>query len=356
MTNEKDIVPGLYDLLEKYFENELNSPEINDLLGKILLNDVNYELANEYAIKIGEALSRTFSNINSDVLPNGRLYYNIAKRTVEPMMGKGYELIADYCVKTQEVLNQEAMIKIKAIPPQLNQDRIDGIIDLVSGKEKYDDIAYMLEEPMVNFAQSIVDDSVKANADFQSKSGLQPKIIRTSSGSCCEWCSKLVGTYDYADVKGRNSDVFRRHKNCRCIVTYHPISGKTQNVHSKKILSEDELKELEFRRTINLEKKKEMSIEARKVIGLNAGGTTIKAISEHAIYRLENRDIEIEKVKNAVEFPLLIRDIKVRDDGNRSFEIIGEYATIYVNPDTGVITTLHKTHSKLAERLKRRGK
>ena len=50
----------------------------------------------------------------------------------------------------------------------------------------------MLKEPLVNFGQSIVDEAVRSNADFQYKAGLSPKIVRTSTGNCCEWCDKPV--------------------------------------------------------------------------------------------------------------------------------------------------------------------
>ncbi|PKK40388.1 hypothetical protein ABB02_00374 [Clostridiaceae bacterium JG1575] len=69
-------------------------------------------------------------------------------------------------VQTQEALNKKAKIGIKPIKPALNQDRIDGLIEKNVEAEQYDDAAWALNEPIVNFAQSIVDDSAKANADF----------------------------------------------------------------------------------------------------------------------------------------------------------------------------------------------
>ena len=51
----------------------------------------------------------------------------------------------------------------------------------------------MLREPIINFTQAIVDDAVRANADFQSKAGLNPKIVRTSTRKCCAWCNSLAG-------------------------------------------------------------------------------------------------------------------------------------------------------------------
>ena len=43
--------------------------------------------------------------------------------------------------------------------PELKQDRIDGIVDIVSGKDDFDKIKYMLKEPLINLGQSIVDEA-----------------------------------------------------------------------------------------------------------------------------------------------------------------------------------------------------
>lgn len=121
---------------------------------------------------------------------------------------------------------------IKGIKPKLNKEKVDGIIDLVSGKDVFDDISYMLDEPIVNFSQSVVDDTVKTNAKFQYESGLNPRIRRISKNNCCEWCNKLAGEYNYKDTIG--TDVYRRHTNCNCLVEFIPGNGKKQNVHTKK--------------------------------------------------------------------------------------------------------------------------
>ena len=149
------------------------------------------------------------------------------------MMQNNYELVAEVSKEVQETLNKLNGIGIKAIKPEMNEDKVDGIIDIVSGKDKYDEIAYMLDEPIINFTLSVVDAAIKANADFQYKSGLSPKIKRISTGKCCEWCNKLVGVYDYGKVSDTGNDVFRRHKYCRCLVEYVPGNGMKQNVHTK---------------------------------------------------------------------------------------------------------------------------
>ena len=89
----------------------------------------------------------------------------------------------------------------------------------------------MLDEPVVNFTQSVVDDSIKKNAECQYQSGLSPKIRRISMGKCCKWCDRLVGTYDYATVRNTGNDVFRRHEHCRCTVEFI-TNGKKQSKQS----------------------------------------------------------------------------------------------------------------------------
>ena len=175
------------------------------------------------------------------------MYYNIAQRIIEPTMENNYSLITAVTNQVQKSLNETAGIGIKPITPELNRDRIEKIVDRVADAEQYDDIAWILDEPVKNFSQSIVDDSIRTNADFHYKSGMTPKIVRKLAGGCCEWCSKLAGTYRYPDVP---KDVYRRHQRCRCTVEYNPRDGKVQNVHSKKWRDEDEADKIEARKRI----------------------------------------------------------------------------------------------------------
>lgn len=231
----EDIAPKLLKKIQDDFKNKFdNSKIIRELYRKVEQGNATYKEANEFAIEVGELLSGSFKkNLSSSVLPDGRMYYNIADRIIRDALWNDYELVADISAKVQEILNKRAGIGIKAIKPKINEDKVRGIVDIVSGKEKYDDIAYMLGEPVVNFSQSIVNDAVRENADFQYKAGLSPKIIRTSTGKCCEWCDKLAGIYDYEAVSDTGNNVFRRHKYCRCLVEYAPGYGKRQNVHTK---------------------------------------------------------------------------------------------------------------------------
>lgn len=239
----EDIAPKLYEKIKKEFDRKISdSKRLSTLSEKLAKGIVTYREAHEFAIESGKILSQTFqNNLSSSVLPNGKLYYNIADRILRPMMGELYEGVADYSKEVQTVMNKQQNIGIKVIKSELNEDKVQGIIDITSGKEHFDDVEYMLGEPLINFAQTIVDDTVRVNADFQYKSGLRPKIIRTSTGKCCKWCDNLAGVYDYEDVSDTGNDVFRRHKHCRCLVEYDVGDRKRTNVHTKKTAEKEDI-------------------------------------------------------------------------------------------------------------------
>lgn len=212
---------------------------MNQVRKKIQNKTATYHEANQFSIEIGEALAKVFQeNLSEKQLPNGRMYYNIAKKVVDPMMHQNYDLIAENTSDIQNLLNRQANLSLKAIKPSINQDRIDGIIQRLADSDKFSDIKWILKEPIVNFSQSIIDDSIQENADFQYDSGLKPKIIRRANSGCCEWCSEVAGTYEYS--KNMPRDIFRRHRNCNCEVTYHPGDGRRQNIWDKKWNREDE--------------------------------------------------------------------------------------------------------------------
>lgn len=259
----EDIAPKLLEEIQSDFQREFEkNRKINEIYKRVEDGIATYTDANEFAIETGEILSETLKkHISSDALPDGRMYYNIAQRILQPTMKNNYDLTADVSMKVQETINLINGIGIKAIKPELNQDRIDGIIDIVSGKEYFDDVAYMFGEAIVNFTQSVVDDTVKENVDFHYKAGLSPKIRRTSTGKCCDWCDKIAGVYEYSKVSDTGNDIFRRHKHCKCIVEYEPGNGKRQNVHTKKWINSSESDIIKKRKTDRLKPDSDRVVE-----------------------------------------------------------------------------------------------
>ena len=233
----EDIAPKLLEKIQKDFQTMLDKSEIiSRLYKKVRDGTATYKEANEYSVEVGHILADVYgNNLSSEVLPDGKMYYNIAKRIISPTMENNYHLITEVTKEVQNSLNSEARIGIKPMIPELNRDRINGIINRLSREAVFDDVKWILEEPIVNFCQSIVDDAIKVNAEFHGKAGMKPKIIRKMAGNCCEWCREVAGTYSYPNVP---DDVYRRHQRCRCTVDYFPGNGKVQNVHNKQVRNE----------------------------------------------------------------------------------------------------------------------
>lgn len=232
MSKDTDIVPALLEKIESEFKNKTAKSKI--LKSKILAlqsKNVSHKDSNDFAIEIGKILAEVFKEeITADILPDKKMYYNIAKRLLEPNLKKNFDLVSDFSKEVQDILNQKSNISINAVVPKINQDRIDKLVEKISDYEDFEQAKWLLDEPIINFTQAIVDNTIKANADFQYKSGLRPKIIRKETGNCCDWCKEVVGIYEYPDVP---KDVYKRHRFCRCTVDFIPGDGKKQNVWSK---------------------------------------------------------------------------------------------------------------------------
>lgn len=227
-----DIAPALLEKLQKSFSEKLNkNKKIDKILSTIREGEPTYSEVNELSIVVGDILAEVFGeNLSQDMLPDGRMYYNIAKRTVEPMMVNNYNIVTDNATIVQEILNKNAGMGIKAQVPPINQSRVDGIINRLDEEELFDNIKWILDEPIKNFTQAIVDDVIEKNTEFHEGLGLVPSVTRIVQGDCCDWCREVAGTYYYPDIP---DDVYRRHRFCRCTVEYDPGDGKKKNAWKK---------------------------------------------------------------------------------------------------------------------------
>ena len=61
------------------------------------------------------------------------------------------------------------------------------------------------------------DNCIEENAKWREKAGFDCYLVRDAGGGCCPWCAALEGRYEYASAP---DDIFRRHDNCTCTVTY----------------------------------------------------------------------------------------------------------------------------------------
>ncbi len=243
-----DIAPAL---LEKIRADFLS------LLGDAAPAANTYEAAGDYAETVGTALAEAFQkNLSSDILPDGKMYWNIAERVVGTMLEEDYELVSDATLQIQQALNDAAGIGLKAQAAPLNDGRIDGLLNDLCSKDDFDKVAWLLNEPVKTFSRTVVDETLETNASFQAKAGLVPKVTRRTSGMCCATCARLAGVYSYDvydSLELRDMGVFWRHNSCRCVVEYEPGDGRIQNSWTKKWTTAEESDKIEWRKTVGLD-------------------------------------------------------------------------------------------------------
>ncbi len=270
------------DITIRVLEKRLNG-------GKATMEDVA-----RYSERVGEILSQVYDrHVSEDVLPNGRMYWNIAQKVIGEPLVNNYNLVAEASVQALDAENARQGVKLKAQKPALNQDRIDGLKNKVANAERYDDVAFVLDEPVKNFTRSVVDDAVQTNADFQAKAGLDVKIIRSTTGrETCDWCRHLAGTYDYADVRKTGHDVWKRHAYCDCRIEYVSSTERYDVENFKKLTKAENREKIAQRKAVKAnDDRAPEKIAARKAL---AGVGEREQLSDLGIF--SKRLLQDEKI------------------------------------------------------------
>lgn len=151
-----------------------------------------------------------------------------------------YDLVNKICAESQKRIDMQNNLSIRPQKADFPAERVRKIASAAAEPGISDEKKQRrLDSPIRNITRSFQDDFAKENAEFRTNAGIKCKIIRTTDGHCCDWCSALAGTYDYATAPEM---VFHRHDNCGCSVVFE--NGRIhQDVWSKKYLSDDDVEE-----------------------------------------------------------------------------------------------------------------
>lgn len=153
------------------------------------------------------------------------------RQLVTPSLTQMHGLIDDVAQQVQTHINKAAHIGIRAQSVPVDAERISGIASALEAAEDTAQAESLLRRTSENYARHVGDEAVRRNAAFQRKAGLKPTIRRTSAAKCCAWCAGIAGTYDYEDVSRQGDDVWKRHLDCRCTITYI-APGRTETVQN----------------------------------------------------------------------------------------------------------------------------
>lgn len=160
---------------------------------------------------------------------------NFAHSILEPLLWGNYDDVNAIYAEVQSALDAKKGIGLKPQRADFPAERIRAAIGGAAVKETAEHAIQVLGRTAENITGSFQTDYIKKNAEFRSKAGLNCYIERKDGFRCCDWCAGLAGRYRYPDEVPK--DVYRRHDNCTCDVSYVSEKGR-QNVHSKQWANE----------------------------------------------------------------------------------------------------------------------
>ena len=140
-----DLLLAITEAFQKAYDQDITIRVLEKRLngGKAHLED-----AARYSERVGELLANVYGELlSSEVLPNGRMYWNIAQKVIQEPLVNNYNLVAEASVNALTAHNAENGVGLRAQKPALNQERITGLMNKVSDAEHYDDVVFALDEP-----------------------------------------------------------------------------------------------------------------------------------------------------------------------------------------------------------------
>nr|DAH43804.1 MAG TPA: minor capsid protein [Caudoviricetes sp.] len=265
-----DIGAELLEKIRAYFKKKCQGDAfIQSVLGKVAAGTAQMEEISILSQSIGFRASQAISEyVNVAALPDGKMYYNIADTILTGVLKDNYEIINSAAAECQRALDRKMGINIEPQRAPYPAERVQA----VAGAASAPDIS---EEKMVrrmtstteNITRSFYDDYVETNVKYRSEAGLECFIIRSDHGGCCKWCAALAGKYRYPEEVPK--DVYRRHDNCTCTVTY-TNGRKAQDVWSKTSREmpaeeRERMREIGFKKpTVSAEEREQMLIAGMK--------------------------------------------------------------------------------------------
>lgn len=129
----EDVAPKLYNEILKDFERRLSSDGfIKSFKRKIEDKTATAEQVSTYARRLGEHGSEALCKyLIEDNLPDGKLYWNIAERTIKPLAEEIHKLVGEAAVAVQLIDDEKSGIGLKPRVPTFPEERFNALINKV---------------------------------------------------------------------------------------------------------------------------------------------------------------------------------------------------------------------------------
>ncbi|MBQ7003669.1 MAG: hypothetical protein IJN57_06895 [Oscillospiraceae bacterium] len=209
-----------------------NDSRLAKIAEKIRAGSADFRDTAEYSEIVAGHLSHVLQeNVGEIRSPLGKQY------ACEALLKDHYAAINDVLGEVQASVDEKNGIHIAPQKAAFPAERVQKVAHALEDPTvPPETIVRRAGAPVENVAKSMHDDYMEENAKFRSDAGLKCWIVRTTDGKCCSWCTSIAGRYEYGKEP---QDVYRRHDNCGCTVTYE--NGRQRHdVWSKRTWESDQ--------------------------------------------------------------------------------------------------------------------
>ena len=227
-----DVAPEIYEnIMADFRASVTDDKELNRLAKKIANNkgtqsDVT-KLTQRFGVHSSNALKK---NLILADLPDEKLYWNIAEKTINPLLLDCYKNINKFAGAEQATEDKASNIAVKILTGKAPENRIKPVMNIAVEATTQADLDKALTDPVIAANRKFYDDFQKENAKLRASLGFREIITREYDDVGlryrtidCEWCLQRAGTWDYEEA--RDNGVFQRHDGCNCLIEHHTEKG-----------------------------------------------------------------------------------------------------------------------------------
>lgn len=127
----EDIAPKLYEKVHKSFiAKTKRSIDVRSFNVKLSEGQAKPEDVSLYARTLGECASEALiESIKQDELPDGKLYWNIAERTIKPLFEEVHKMVNDAAGEIQKKQDEERNIHLNPVRAEFPEERIRALLN-----------------------------------------------------------------------------------------------------------------------------------------------------------------------------------------------------------------------------------
>ena len=222
---EVDVSQELYKEIKAKYDSAVKSDsQIKSIGSKLKRGRATPGDIAKLAERVGEHASDALKSVLTvERLPDGIMYWNIAEKTIQPLLTDVYDSINAMAIVQQRQNDISRSINIGISKGTAPKDRIETVMGFATNSRTPEELANALDIPVKTTALDYVDDFEKRNAEVRNDLGFVQYVVREYDGVGlhdgkvpCEWCISRSGTFEYQDAIDKG--VFERHNGCGCTI------------------------------------------------------------------------------------------------------------------------------------------